>query len=304
MDAMRISADVDGRWEPTILGKDIPAFYNEPGLPAARNVIQNTLTRSALHRRWWLNDPDCLLLREDTQLTKDEMQSLATVIALSGGLWALSDNLPELSDDRIKIAQSLLPPIGQRPEVMDWFDASMPQHVRLDLSSSGEHWQLVALFNWQDRHQTLNFSLEDYRIPADGKYWLRDFWQNETYRLAANETIRLDIAPHGVRLFAVRTENNLSPVYLGSNLHVSQGLELKRKTWQPAEGSLDLYIERPGKATGIIELNLPAAPLSASLDERQIEWKSTPNGTVQFSLEFEMQAHIHILLAKNSMPEA
>ena len=30
---------------------------------------------AALHRRWWVNDPDCLLLRPETDLTLDELQS-------------------------------------------------------------------------------------------------------------------------------------------------------------------------------------------------------------------------------------
>ncbi len=302
VDAMRISADVDGRWNPVVLGRDIPAFYNEPGLPSARNAIQNTLSRADLHRRWWLNDPDCLLLREDTELTEDEIQSLATVIALSGGLWVLSDHLPKLSAERLKIAQALLPTIGKRPEILDWFDASMPQQVRLDLTSPSGNWLLVATFNWQEHPQEINFSLKDFRLHAAGTYWLRDFWQGETLQITGDESIILSVPAHGVRLFAVREANNLSPVYLGSNLHISQGLELKENTWHPANGSLDLTIERPGNASGIIELSLPGTPLSASLDGKNIEWVLTSIGSYRLSLEFTKQAHLNILCAKSSKP--
>ncbi len=303
VDAMRISADVDGRWNPVVLGRDIPAFYNEPGLPSARNAIQNTLSRAALHRRWWLNDPDCLLLREDTELTIDEVQSLATTIALGGGLWALSDNLPTLSAERLKIAQSLLPPIGRRPDVLDWFDAAMPQRVRLDLTSAwGQSWLLLALFNWDDQRQELDFSLPDYNIQTEGTYWLRDFWQGETLQIRGDESIKISIAAHGVRLFAARAVDRNLPVYLGSSLHISQGLEVKGSQWQADEGTLDLYFERPGHNSGIVELSLPGSPLSACLDGNDIEWVSTSKGTYQFTIEFTKQAHLRIRCAKNSEP--
>lgn len=301
VDAMRISADVDGRWNPVVLGRDMPAFYNEPGLPAARNAIHNTLSRAALHRRWWLNDPDCLLLREDTELTIDEVQSLATTINLSGGLWALSDHLPTLSNERLKIAQSLLPPIGQRPEVLDWFDASMPQRVRLDLASAwGENWHLVALFNWEEQAQEMDFSLQDYHIREKDAYWLRDFWQGETLRIKRDESIKISVAAHGVRLFAVRAVNDSSPVYLGSSLHISQGLEVKHYEWQADEGMLDLYIERPGPSSGILELSLPGIPRSASLDGVNIEWVFTSSGNYRFTIDFTKQTHLSIRCAKNA----
>ncbi len=300
VDAMRISADVDGRWNPVVLGRDIPAFYNEPGLPSARNAIQNTLSRAALHRRWWINDPDCLLLRETTQLSLDEIQSLATVIALSGGLLVLSDHLPELPVERLAIAQALLPTIGQRPQVLDWFDAGMPQRIRLDLSSSTETWHLLALHNWQEQQKEFDFSLQDYNLKTERSHWLRDFWQNETLLLDKNESMKISIPAHGVRLFAVRAVDENAPVYLGSNLHISQGLEITQKVWQDAEGMLALTIERPGEASGMIELSLPGAPLSASLDGQPLEWVLTPSKSYQFSIEFTRQTYLRIQCPKNS----
>ena len=48
--------------------------WDKMNLPAARNAVRNTLTRSPLHSRWFLNDPDCLLLRPTTKLTPAELQ--------------------------------------------------------------------------------------------------------------------------------------------------------------------------------------------------------------------------------------
>ena len=81
---MRIGPDVSEDWEPVFMGWK--AFIKqEPDYPSARNAIHNTLTRAPLHRRWWINDPDPLLLRSDTRLSLAEVQSLATAIAMTGG---------------------------------------------------------------------------------------------------------------------------------------------------------------------------------------------------------------------------
>jgi alpha-galactosidase len=123
-EAMRIGADVAPNWSPQFSGISF-IFKNEPDMPSARNAIQNSLARIPLHRRWWLNDPDCLLVRE-TQLTLPEIQSLATVIALGGGLLLLSDDLPSLSPERQALLHSLFPPTSKTPQVLDWLDSNTP----------------------------------------------------------------------------------------------------------------------------------------------------------------------------------
>ena len=107
-EAMRISADVSGYWKPhfpPVSG----ILQNEPHMPSARNAIHNILTRAPLHRRWWVNDPDCLLVRPDTKLSLAEVQTLTSAIGLTGGSLLVSDDLPALPEDRLAIAQALLP---------------------------------------------------------------------------------------------------------------------------------------------------------------------------------------------------
>ena len=67
VDANRIGADVSGDWTPKFMGVSLP-FRREPHMPSARNSIQNILARAEQHGRWWINDPDCLLIRDDTNL--------------------------------------------------------------------------------------------------------------------------------------------------------------------------------------------------------------------------------------------
>ncbi|HSJ95955.1 MAG TPA: alpha-galactosidase [Myxococcota bacterium] len=94
VDGMRIGPDTGPHWEPLPIAR-IPGI--EPTVPAGRNALRNTLARAWMHRRLWLNDPDCLLVRsKDSQLSRDEVRALAISIAVTGGMAILSDDLPGL----------------------------------------------------------------------------------------------------------------------------------------------------------------------------------------------------------------
>jgi len=294
VDGMRIGADVDARWTPVMLGKDIPFLRGETGHPSARNAIQNTLTRACLHRRWWLNDPDCLLLRQVSSLTQAETHSLATVIALSGGMLLLSDHLPDLPPERLEIARRLLPIIGKRPQVLDWFDAAMPRRLRLDLDNGQDNWSLLAVFNWQDEAQETSLCLQDFAVDRPGEYWLRDFWRGEVFFLTAGEQHRHTLPAHGTGLYALRRMSFGEPAYLGSDLHISQGQEVKSMTWQPEHGVLKLALSRPGEAAGNADIYLPRLPLVATLDGRQVSWIDLGHGVYRFPLVFSDQACLRI----------
>ena len=71
VDAMRIGADVTPSWT-SLLGRTVGR--NRHGL-ATFHALLNTLTRSVLDGAWFLNDPDCLMVRDtDTKLTEDEVR--------------------------------------------------------------------------------------------------------------------------------------------------------------------------------------------------------------------------------------
>jgi alpha-galactosidase len=114
VDGMRIGPDVAPRWH---LGG---GAWRPPGYedcePATVNAFRNTLTRSFQHRRLWLNDPDCLMLRtEDTSLTEEQTRVWARVIALSGGLALISDDLSRLDAPARRLLEEVLD-VGRRAD--------------------------------------------------------------------------------------------------------------------------------------------------------------------------------------------
>jgi alpha-galactosidase len=291
-DAMRIGADVAQRWLPEWNGRDF-FFPNEPNMPSTRNALQNTLTRAFMHRRWWVNDPDCLLIRPDSQLTLAEVQSLATAIALSGGAMLLSDDLPNVPPERLRIAQQLLPLIGKTPRVLDWFDEPMPRLVRLDLENETGPWHLLAVFNWDNKAQDVVIPLERLQLNPEIDYLYRSFWDGHSDSVQGGALNLMAIPPHGVRLLTLRSATPGKPQYLGSDLHISQGLEVTQWSANTREG-IRFSLERPGQTQGQIELYLPEPPQKATCNQNEITWQTPANDLYTFDIRFERQAELRI----------
>lgn len=287
--AMRIGSDTDRRWNPSHFGTEF-FFKAEPDMPSARNAIQNSITRTPLHHRWWVNDPDCLLLQPDTQLTQPEILSLATVIAITGGALLLSGDMSTIPPERLRIARQLLPVIGQRPRVLDWFDAATPARLRLDLESAAGGWHLVALFNWSDQTQEKMLKLVEYDLPS-GEYYAREFWSGKLARIGS-EGLPWQIPAHGVALFAVRPVKN--PQYLGSDLHISQGLEVKRCSVSKNHQVMSVTVERPGRVAGEILLSLPNPPQTVTLNREANEWQTAGWDGYRFPVAFVNSAILEV----------
>jgi alpha-galactosidase len=264
-EAMRISADVSGHWKPHFPPLS-PFLKKEPHMPAARNALQNILSRAPLHRHWWINDPDCLLVRPDTDLTLAEVQTLASAIGLTGGSLLLSDDLPALPKDRLRMAQVLLPVIDRRPQVLDWFENETPARLRVDLSGPTGAWHLLGLFNWENKPASLQFSPQDYKLPFDQVWWLREFWTGMIGQMSRESPfIFHDVPPHGVRVIAARPYQANLPTYLGSDLHLSQGLEIS--AWQAEDHQVSLRIGLGRRASGSLVVYLPWQPTGAIFNE-------------------------------------
>ncbi|TGK00053.1 alpha-galactosidase [Leptospira langatensis] len=104
-DAMRISCDVAPFWyreKVRILAKD------RNGLCTERALI-NDITRASMHRTLWLNDPDCLLVRQKkNHMTEGQTKIMANIMSLSGGMLFVSDELSMISKERLEILQKAL----------------------------------------------------------------------------------------------------------------------------------------------------------------------------------------------------
>ncbi len=100
LDAMRIGMDVNHIWG----GDTMSWLLRDRNYPTTRAALINTINRSFLHNRFWVNDPDCLMVRgRDTKLTLKQVYLMASVMSVSGGMLLLSDDLTKLEEDRFDI---------------------------------------------------------------------------------------------------------------------------------------------------------------------------------------------------------
>ncbi len=291
VEANRIGADVSGDWLPQFKG--IGAFFKqEPAMPSARNSIRNILTRAGLHQHWWINDPDCLLIRPDTSLTLAEVRSLASVIALTGGSLLVSDDLPKLPAERLRIAEVLVPVMGERARVIDWFDNGMPEKLRLDqLGETGE-WHILANFNWSDKAVSREIRLADYHLNP-GRYEVREFWSGDVGTLSSSQSYKLDHIPaHGCAVLSVRQADEKMPVYLGSDLHISQGIEVAE--WEATANAVSATLRLPRKAGGKVMVKLPGENWEIKVNDKAVIGKQMGGGAVEIQVQVEGFAHLEL----------
>lgn len=282
-DAMRIGADVAPRWHPAYFGTEL-FFRPEPDFPAARNAIHNIVTRAPLHGRWWVNDPDCLVIRaNDTHLSTAEVQTLATVIASSAGSMIDSDNLPALDTERRAWLGRMIPVLPKAARWVDWFDSTHPSRAVLPLSGPAGDWHLIAIVNWGETACETAIQPARLGLPEAESYHTVDFWRSE-YRRVEGDPWSVDVPAHGVRWMSVRPVVD-GPAWLGDTLHVSQGLAVRN--WNAGSSSLEIKLDLGRKAEGKVWMALPRPASASSLGGRSVAWQACSVGVYTADLSFD-----------------
>lgn len=133
VDATRIGPDVAPVWSLDPADEMVAGYLGIQ--PATAHAFTNTLTRSFMHRRLWLNDPDCLMLRtEDTGLSAAAARTWAHAVGVSGGMALVSDDLSLLGSE----ARSLLDDVvalgrtadaGGGAHCVDLLEHALPGHL-------------------------------------------------------------------------------------------------------------------------------------------------------------------------------
>lgn len=290
-DSMRIGPDVSPSWYPEYRGLE-RLLKNERGLPSARNAMISTIVRSPMHRRLWINDPDCLLLRtQDTRLTRDEVQSLATVISFSGGAMLVSDPLPRLSQEKLDWLSSLLPPLEGDFDILPSHSTDLPMVLKRSLHGIAGDWTLIALLNWDDEGREISLDLGSIGLCASERYHALDFWNARYFPLESTQPLTQMIPPHGVRLFSIRTRLE-GPQWLGDTLHISQGSGIK--TWEVTKGSLRACLDYGRTTHGSAWLSLPGKLRSASVNGRSLSAGMIEPGIIKIDIKSMQDVNLEI----------
>jgi alpha-galactosidase len=267
VDGMRIGSDVAAAW-----GRE----GNADG-PSLRNATRATLARMWMHGHWWANDPDCVVVRaDDTQLSLDEVQGWASVVALSGGMLFVGDDVSRVDESRLRLLARLLPPSDQAASTGGPLVGLMPERLWLRVERAWGTWAVVGIANWSDSATTVRFDPAEFALPRADGYHLVDLWTGDYLGLHAAALDLGPLAPHGIRLLSVHPDLG-RPQTIGSSGHLlGDVMDLAREQWDAATRVLTLTPAAggpPGRLADLIVFDphgpLRRVPVSAA-DQRPI----------------------------------
>ncbi len=218
VDAMRISPDVKESWRDPIVG----FLARGVGHPSAELALLNCVTRAHLHGVWWLNDPDCLLVREkNSALTLEEVQTLVSILSLTGGMLFLSDDLAQLSLERRALAELALPPRGAPARTLGVrVDARPSRFVRHYQGPTGLQEAVGAVINWADTPVVRSFVPADFDLP-DRTYHAFEFWSGSYQLLSASHPLEIALKPHQAAVLTLRPRED-RPQLVSATHHLGQ----------------------------------------------------------------------------------
>jgi alpha-galactosidase len=199
VDAMRIGADVTPRW-----ANPMRWAFRDHHCLSTRHSLRNTIQRAFLQRAWWLNDPDCLLVRQNNnKMNLHEIRTLASIDALSGGMLLVSDDMTQLAAERLEILRKALAIRTPNMQVLDPDIGEFPGRL---LARSDDGYYLLIV-NWHDQEDSPPiFDLKEVMplLELARVAELRDVWSNQLIH-QHDGLINLGTIPaHGCRLVQIR----------------------------------------------------------------------------------------------------
>jgi alpha-galactosidase len=199
VDAMRVGPDVAPSWRFKFAG--LPVLGAEPGTASARNALVTAMNRQWMHGRFWINDPDSMILRSrQTGFSRDEALTVATLGGLSGGIPSFSDPPDLLESERREWLRRLLRPAtatGFQPLTL--LGETVPF---LSVARDGERLLLFAC-NGEDRPRALRIDPALLGLPIAGEYHLHDWWDGTDLGRFTGPTDLGAVPPHGCRVIAL-----------------------------------------------------------------------------------------------------
>lgn len=254
VDAMRISPDVKESWR----DEHVDLIARGTGYPSAELALHNCLTRAHLHGKWWVNDPDCVLVRrERSSLSLPEVQTLSVLMSLSGGMLVASDDLHKLQNERLHLLQTALPPTGKSAWAQGLLRSEKPSvFVHLEQDRAGVLTALGSITNWCDGPREIEVSPTIFGLP-DGNYIAFEFFSKTHKRLQPGGAVTLRAAPHGTALWLVRA-NRGHPQIATVTHHFWQTLFLLRaESWNPETLTLTVQFVALGCREGELWFAVP-----------------------------------------------
>jgi len=295
VDAIRIGPDTAPNWAPYLWNFKwaTPLIKGEMSIAALRNNVRHTLNLSSLHRNWWWNDPDCLMVRNyDTTLTDDEVKSNISLVGLSGGLMINSDDLTRLPVERQKRISLLTPVLSRGGRPLDLLQREMAELYDLPVKTEWGEWHDIAIFNWSERTADRMLNPSILGFSPGQKLYVFDFWQQKHWLNEEGDILLEGVRPHGCCLLRICPAGN-RPLLVGDTLHITQGIEIEG--WHASDNTLHINtIHLDRKVQGPIWLSLPGKPVRATCNATPVNCSPENNAIYRVDLDFKGKSELII----------
>ncbi|WP_435195527.1 glycoside hydrolase family 36 protein [Natronomonas sp. EA1] len=216
VDAMRIGPDTAPYWR---------RAGESASQPAHENAVRNVLNRQFTHRRLWLSDPDCQLVRTTTDLTTAERESFAALVALLGGANVLSDAVAEIDAPGRRLFERTLPPVHDG-RVAGLTGREFPDRVVTERDADGA--VAVAAFNWADEPQTVTVDPAAH-LEGDAVGWVA-LGEGAAENRVHEGSIHRTVPAHGVLLVHAAPARD-RPHLLGAHHLANAGEHVTATDW-------------------------------------------------------------------------
>ncbi len=295
VDAMRIGPDNGSSWRGICAGP-----------------IRGT-ARYFLNGRIWWNDPDPVYVRDSIPLTRAQLST--SWCSLAGQLYAFSDWLPELSEERIDVLRRTMQNhrrLNVRP--VDLFNSELANvWILTENEKTSENGTVVSprrdvvgLFNWNEKDVTeINYPLEFVGLDPSKRYVAYDFW-NKVFLPVIEGRLKVELPPGECKILSLRAIEP-HPLLVSTNRHISSPIfEVSDESWsektQTLTGTstvvlndpyeLDIFVpeseklQSEGKVLKVTDVNLEN--LRKDSDVKITQWDAQLNGArvrVRFTVE-------------------
>jgi hypothetical protein len=163
------------------------------------------------------------------------VEGWASVVALSGGMLFVGDDVSRVEPERIGLLARLFPPSGQAAEVSGALLNRIPARLQLPIRREWGDWSVVGIANWLDLPASMTFE------PTDSHpYHATDLVRGEYLGRFSGPCDLGVLEPHAVRLLSVHPDRG-RPQVVGSTGHLlGEAMDLQSEVWNPESMTLTL----------------------------------------------------------------
>lgn len=209
-----------------------------------------------MHGKFWHNNPDVLMVGDKNE-TPGEARGRVTLLALTGGVVFLGDNMPELEKqpDRLAMVHLVLPSSGQPARPIDLFRVGEPGRAyprlwHLQARPEWGEWDVLGVFNWSPEPLQETISRRDLGL-GQGDYLVFDFWAAKLLGRLGRQ-LKVDVASGDVACLRIMPAPQ-HPAVLSTDMHITQGLvDLENVRWDGRKRELSgTAVRAPGENSAV-----------------------------------------------------